>query len=288
MPLLLVGVFSPVLATGTVPLLMAGVFVLTFTAVGLLWSKPPSDVTLRRFRAVKACSVSVLLVCTVPLWYGILTIDEREPYRRAQCHNYLRQIGVAMHDYHDEYGCFPPAYVADDDGRPMYSWRVLLLPLMEESEPELYAQFRLDEPWDSPENIKVLDAVGQYSHLHCPSDRDSSATETNYVLIVGEESLSRGPNGVTIDQISDRTSNTIMVVEIVQSGIQWTEPRDLKAEEITFRINDPERPGIGSRHHDGANVLLCDGSVTFVPETTEPELVRAMTTIAGGEDVSVR
>ncbi len=296
MRLLLAGVFSPVLASGTVAMLMVIVFWLTIAMIVVLRcrlspltaeGRPRSAALLWSFRVIKACIVIALIVLMIPAWHGIFTIDEREGPRRHQCYNNLKQIGLAMHKYHEAYGCFPPAYVEDDEGRPMYSWRVLLLPFMEEDEQALHAQFRLDEPWDSPENLRVLNAVGERSHLHCPSDENSPSTETNYVMIVGEESLSQGSNSVELAQIDDGTSNTIMVVEVVDSGIQWTEPRDLKANEITFRINDDQRLGIGSRHPGGANVLLCYGVVTFLAETTEPELVRSLMTIAGGEEVSV-
>ena len=291
-PLFLVGTLDVVFASGTQINLVVLFLFLAFVVALLL----RSDWTLRTaeghprsawlvvpYRVVKASLLIVLLASMGWALYGIITIDEREVARRYQCRNRLKGIGLALHNYHDTYGCLPPAYVADAEGRPMHSWRVLLLDFVDRG---LYARFRLDEPWDSPHNISLLDETSDYSPFACPSDRRNPGTETNYVMIVGPELLSAGTNCImTFDEISDRTSKTIAVVEVVGSGIQWTEPRDLRAEEINFRINDLERLGIGSRHRRGTNVLLCDGSVHFVHETTDPELVRAMTTIAGGEIV---
>ena len=106
-------------------------------------------------------------------------------------------------------------------------------------------------------------------------------------MIVGPSTITDGPSGRKISEISDGTSNTIAVVEVTGLGIQWTEPRDLQADEISFDFNAPEHPGIGSCHFfGGVNILLVDGSVTFAYGTNAPETIRAMTTIDGGEDVS--
>src|ERR1700676_3675353 len=90
----------------------------------------------------------------------------REAARRAQCVNNLKQIGLAMHNYHSTYDCFPPAVTADDQGRPLLSWRVLILPYLEEA--PLYAQFHLDEPWDSPHNLPLASKMPRV--YTCPSD----------------------------------------------------------------------------------------------------------------------
>src|SRR5437588_6801844 len=90
----------------------------------------------------------------------------REAARRAQCTNNLKQIGLAMHNYHSSNNCFPPAFTTDRDGKPLLSWRVLLLPYLECS--SLYANFHLDEPWDSPHNRPLVNQMP--SVFACPSD----------------------------------------------------------------------------------------------------------------------
>ena len=93
-----------------------------------------------------------------------------EATRRARCVNNLKQIGLAMYNYHDQYGCFPPAYTADEHGRPLHSWRVLLLPYLECE--DLYDQLRLNEPWNSPYNQQVLKDSDVPSVFRCPSAVD--------------------------------------------------------------------------------------------------------------------
>src|SRR5678816_1789236 len=78
----------------------------------------------------------------------------REAARRSQCKNNLQQIGLALHNYHELCGSFPPAYFTDESGRPIHSWRVMILPQLDEM--GLYSRYRWDEPWDGPNNSKLL------------------------------------------------------------------------------------------------------------------------------------
>ena len=94
----------------------------------------------------------------------------REAARRAQASNNLKQIGIALHNYHDTFNSFPPSVVSDENGRPLYSGRVLLLPFLEQK--PLYDQFDLTQPWDSPANqavsqtaLKFLQAGGRIVHM---------------------------------------------------------------------------------------------------------------------------
>lgn len=210
--------------------------------------------------------------------------------RRSLCSNNLKQITLAMHNYHDKYGSLPPAYTVDKAGRLLHSWRVLLLPFLEQQ--ALYERIRLDKPYDSPHNQAVFGSAGSaYSHpmprvFWCPSDKENQGATTNYVMILGPHTLSNGPNSVCLKDMTDGPGNTIAVVETYGLGTAWYEPRDLRADEMTFKINDPEYFGIASRHPGGAQVGLADGSVRFLPDTVDPRDVEALTTIHGGEDVS--
>ncbi len=134
-------------------------------------------------------------------------------------------------------------------------------------------------PATSPDAKPVPMTIACY---RCPSD-PASQGETNYVMIVGPHTISNGPNSVRLKDIADGPANTIAVVETYGLGIRWYEPADLRAEEITFRINDPEYFGIASRHPGGVQVGLIDGSVRFLPDDTDPRAVEAATTIHGGD-----
>lgn len=205
----------------------------------------------------------------------------RETARRAACSAQLREISLALQQYEAKNGKFPPAYVADKDGKPLYSWRVLLLPYLERD--DLFQKFHRDEPWNSPHNRPISDTL--MSVFRCPSCPGNDSLETNYVMVVGPDTISSGAKSVAARQIRDGVSNTIAIVEVAGSGIHWAEPRDLEAEKIDFTTGHRDGKGIGSWHPGGANAAFCDRSVRFLPDSLSPQEVKAMTTIAGGEPV---
>jgi prepilin-type processing-associated H-X9-DG protein len=206
----------------------------------------------------------------------------REAARRSQCTNNLKQLALAMHNYHDAYQTFPPAYIADEDGKPMHSWRVLLLPYLEQQ--GLYERYEFDEPWDSPANLALAQTV--LDVYRCPSDPESMVPETNYVMIVGPGTLYEGEEPTSIADVTDGTSNTIMLVEVAGSGINWLEPRDLDIEQLSFQVNPPSGKGIHSHHPGGANVAFCDGSVRFLSDGIDPRTLEYLITIADGNPVT--
>ncbi len=121
----------------------------------------------------------------------------------------------------------------------------------------------------------------------CPDGRRATQWSTSYVAIVGPgTAFPDGNKNVSMAAIRDGTSNTVVVAEIADSNIHWMEPRDLRIDEMSFVINDKTKPSISSRHGDGAHVLLADGSVRWLSNSTPPEVVKAMLTITGGERIN--
>jgi len=224
-------------------------------------------------------------IALVVLAMLILPAQPRVPEigRRVHCLNNMKQIVLAMHNYRDKYGCFPPAYTVDKSGLPLHSWRVLLLPYLDQR--DLFDRVRLDEPYDSPWNRTLFESVKMPPVFWCPSDKENR-TDANYVLVVGPRTISNGPNSVRMKDITDGASNTIAVVETYDFCVRWYEPRDLPADRMSFKINDPEYIGIASRHVGGAQVAFADQKTRFLPNDIDPRMVEAMTTINGGEDVS--
>ena len=212
----------------------------------------------------------------------------RESARQAQCMNHLKMIGLAFHNYHDTWKCFPPAYIADANGKPMHSWRVLILPYMEQR--ALYEQYRFDEPWDSPHNRALAGRMPpQY---RCPSDSANPGTQTSYAVIVHPKADFGGPTptfladrSTRMRDIVDGTSNTVLVVEVAGAGIDWMEPRDLDSTQMSYGINDGSGRGIQCGHPGRACVLFCDGSVNRVSQTVDPEVLKGLVSRDGQEVV---
>ncbi|MGA2618291.1 MAG: DUF1559 domain-containing protein [Thermoguttaceae bacterium] len=240
----------------------------------------------------------VVLVCLALMVLIALMLpslgEQREPGRRAQCCNNLKQIGVAMASYEQTYGCFPPAFLPDENGKRKHSWRVLILPFLEED--SLYKQYRFDEPWNGPHNKEL--AARMPAVYRCPAYAHTRGEEavtslTGYAMIVGPHAISDGPTPRKARDVKDGLANTIMVAECAGAGINWLEPRDLDVTKMTFRITGPDettkghRVDISSYHAGVACVLFCDGSVRSIPKYIEPKHLEALTTIDGGEPVSL-
>jgi len=196
----------------------------------------------------------------------------REAARRAQCSNNLKQIALAMHNYHDVYRALPPAYTTDENGTPLHSWRTLLLPFMEQQ--ALYAQIHLNEPWNSAHNQQMANTV--ISLYCCPSEGLPSAN-TCYMAITGSGTMLEGATPVSFSDITDGTSNTIMVAEVHDSGTPWMAPMDLNLDSMRMAINGGPTE-VRSRHPGGCNVAMGDGSVRFISQTVSPETLRALVT----------
>jgi hypothetical protein len=187
---------------------------------------------------------------------------------------------LAVANYHETYGCFPPAYVADRDGRPMHSWRVLILPYLEHS--TLYNAYNFAEPWDGPNNRKLADQIGQiYLRSGLNSDRKPT---TSFVAVVGPETAWPGARSLKREDLGDGSKTTLMVVEVPDGRFRWMEPRDLDFNRMSFRINDGSGRGLGSRL-GGARVVSADGTVRTLPDHFDANRLRAMLTANGGEAI---
>ncbi len=178
----------------------------------------------------------------------------------------MKQISLALLNYESTYGSFPPAYVADEDGQPMHSWRVLILPYMEQS---LYEAYFFDEPWDGPNNRLLADRMPTI--FMCPSS-PSLPTETNYMVVTGKGTLFPGAESRKISEITDGTANTILVVEVAKSGVNWMQPVDVSIESLAQGIGDPDDNLMGggnnvsaSSYHPGVvNAAFADAHVESI------------------------
>ena len=227
-------------------------------------------------------------VLTVMLAFGWLMPGlgphSPEPSRRMQCSHHLKHIGIALHNYHDVYGSFPPAYIADANGKPMHSWRVLILPFLEQK--PLYDSYSFDEPWDGPNNRKLHDVL--VATYRCPTAHDKQPPwETSYVAIVGSQTMWPGEKATKLGDLADGTSNTLMVTEVLNSGIHWMEPRDLHVVQTPMLVNPNRGAGISSLHSNCVVALFADGHTQSLTNSTPAEVIRALLTIDGSEKVVV-
>lgn len=209
-------------------------------------------------------------------WAAALTKPLRENAARTVCINNLKQIGLAMHNYHDRHKSFPPAYTADKAGKPLLSWRVLIL-----EQEALYKEFHLDEPWDSEHNRTLIDRMPPTYRCPGGSSRRADQSKTTYLTPRGKATIFPGAEGIKIPKITDGTSNTIFVVDASNArAVTWTKPDDWDV--------DPklDLKGIFGHHAGGTPFSFTDGSVRFIKETVDPKTLESPITRDGGEVIS--
>jgi len=201
----------------------------------------------------------------------------READLRASANN-LKRIGLAMHNYHATYRQFPAVANFDRSKRPLLSWRVHLLPYLEQT--ELYRQFRLDEPWDSQHNKKLIERMPWV--YDSPGRKARRPGTTTYLLPVGRAALFTGTGKqFAIRDVRDGTSNTIMVVDAAEKhAVVWTKPDDLDCDRSSIA------GALFGRFGDVGLVGFADGSVRRLPKTMNGRSLDALFTRAGGERVT--
>lgn len=197
----------------------------------------------------------------------------REASRRSVCIDRMQRITLAMLLYERDHAALPPAYTVDAGGKPLHSWRVLLLPYL--GEPELYGKIRLDEPWDSEHNRQFHDTAVPF--YQCPSEA-LAPYQTAYSVVVGPDVPFQAGKGKTLSEFGPNSGGMVLVVERMEVA-SWMDPtRDLPQAVAEDGLSGFEGTGIGigSQHPGGANFGHRDGAVRFLSETIEPELFKRL------------
>jgi hypothetical protein len=232
--------------------------------------------------ALCAVAVVVLLAMGIALVQPVIQ-SARSAAWQGDCQTNLERIGLALQAYQAEHGSYPPAYIPGPDGKPMHSWRVLILPFLGNEGQLVYQRYDFNQPWDSDHNMGLAGLMPDV--YACPEHPDALPNqETTYMVIVGPETMFPGSRSVSPDQIGDSLDQTIMVVETPQSGVHWLKPQDLEAARMAFEINGREETDPGSHHvGGGAHVLMADGTVVFLPDDFSSDYLTSMSTINRGE-----
>jgi hypothetical protein len=215
---------------------------------------------------------------------GMVTVpatgaDDPPPVTRKDlmtAQNNLKQIGIAFHNYASTYRDRFPSDVLDKTGKPLLSWRVLILPYIEED--RLYKEFKLDEPWDSDHNKKLIEKMPK---LYVPIRVKAKPGETFYQTFTGKNALFDPKMKFTIATIPDGTSNTGMVFEAGEPVI-WSKPADMPFDETK------PLPKLGGLFDGECHVVMCDGAVLRLKKNPDEKELKNLIMPADGNVIDLK
>lgn len=239
-------------------------------------------IILLRADLTKSEGNELVYVATIGTLVGLLlpaVQAAREAARRNQSMNNMKQIVLGMLNYESAKAAFPTYAKFDAEGKPLLSWRVLILPFIEEY--ELYKQFHLDEPWDSPHNKTLISKMPPV-FLDPSSKLTAADGKTHYLGVMGEGLFFDGSSkGRKFSGMRDGTSNTIAFVQVDDdAAVTWTKPEDWTPSE-----SDLMKPFDGP-HPGGFLAGFCDGHISFISSAIDPTMLRALLTINGQEAIT--
>ena len=243
-----------------------------------------------------------LVIWAVVIFAGFVMVDfvrmvaiSMNDYKPAyECSRFhLDNIGRALQHYHDANGCFPPVYATNEKGKPVHSWRAFLL-----EGPDWSGKYDFSEPWNGKNNRMLL-AQGCSYLYQCPADVSRRRTaNTSYVAVVGPNTAWQTNKGVSLKDITDQPEETVLLVEVYDSHIPWTKPRDISLQQA---LDGPDGkaavptsghayPGLYFFHgmKMAGSMLMADGSVVHLKVRPSAKDMAALLSINGNEKVDIR
>lgn len=208
----------------------------------------------------------VMAICVIGILVALLlpaVSQARIAAQRAMVSNQTREIALAVMNYEAVHRTLPSAYSVGPNGPPTMSWRVELLPYLENN--ALYGSLQRDKAWNDPVNqAQTSTIIPAFTSPRCPESMSSPVTA--FVAVVGPDTLIRPGTPIRLRDVTDGLSNTAFLLELRQSDIGWAEPRDVSVEEAIKLIQScPDLTGL--------TVAMGDGSVRQISPSTPAEAI---------------
>jgi len=240
----------------------------------------------RRILAAIICVILLAGVAGIAYRYGQPTLVKLASSReRAGAISNLERIASALNAYAADHGAYPLPIIRDANGKPMHSWRVAILPYLNEN--QIANEYDYDKPWDSTENMEV--ALSIPSVYVSQSQNRMSGYGCEYHLVVGDRTLFPKSGPLNPKRVSDDPTKTALVVEATSrqnNANVWTQPIELDIQAMTGAIGTNPGVEIGSVTEGGAAIATVDGAGHFLDESMAPEIVLAILTASGNEPLA--
>ncbi|MBI1902017.1 MAG: DUF1559 domain-containing protein [Planctomycetia bacterium] len=231
--------------------------------------------------------VGILVLCGggigVVGWLGYRAFDEAQ--QRAESQRDLHQVAIGLHNHFDVYSSLPSPASYDASGKPLLSWRVHLLPYLDQS--NLYDQFHLDEPWDSPHNKQLISEIPSVYRMHGDTAAEG---KTRILAAAGKDTMFEAPqggfprspqSGITFGQVTDGLSNTVMLLEVpAEQAVIWTKPDDwqVSPQQLDTLANDLAQGKT-------VRVVMGDASTHTISANTQRDMLRRLFDRRDGEAI---
>jgi hypothetical protein len=237
--------------------------------------RPPKQV---KSRLVRGLVVVLTVLGVIGILVAVLLPARRgstEAARRMSCVNNLKRIAIALHHYEDVHNCLPPAYTVDAQGKPLHSWRTLILPYLEQQ--ALYETIDLTKPWDDPVNKEAYDTA---LPVYVCRSADCPRSHTTYHAILCPTGCFQPTQPRQLSEITDDIELTLMVLEVdSEHAVHWMSPTDASEQWLLNLGNDTRLP------HPGVAPAVCvGGNVLVLTPTLGAEQIQALISIDGGDD----
>ncbi len=209
-------------------------------------------------------------VAFVVFWYRSTVQSQTVPPKMAR----MQMVGLALRQYHQKYRVLPPAYTTDESGMPEHSWRALVLSFTVDA--SLVEHYDYSARWDAPENKNIRTAGTRVWTAPDVSSLDPS--HTSYVLLTGPGTAFDGNKSISLNDFSNQ-HKVVFAIEVVDSGIPWTEPRDLPVDQVEEMLLS----GKIASDNGLIRVLMADGVVDQITISEATERLSEMALITKSE-----
>lgn len=232
------------------------------------------------FTLIELLVVMAIVAVLVGLLLPSVRSTPRGSISRAQCGGKLRAIALGLDAYESRYGAFPPAYTVDAAGKPLHSWRVLLLPFIE-GDP-LYQKIDLSKPWNDPAKAFARDNMPEV--YACPM-LSGQPGFTVYMANAAPGGMFTPKHGRLRSDVTDPESSTVMLVEVPRDqAVHWMAPLDATATLVD--MSSPNHVLGRSQNRRGMHVAYVDTRIEFLYADTPEAKRKSMVTIAGNDDAA--